>query len=110
MKMHRRDLIILPVVSLLTVISLWAGAEAVCRVMWPEQAEDACLAFDPVIGMHARPGCTTRTKAAEGPWVEEDWSSCGTRAGSAACDERHDARAARVVTMGTSVSWGSLVP
>src|ERR1700761_211350 len=109
MRMHRRDLIILPVVSLLTVVSLWVGAEAVCRVIWPEQAEDECMAFDPVIGMHARPGCVTRTKAAEGPWVDESWSHCGTRAGADACDRR-DSGSARVVTMGTSTSWGSLVP
>jgi hypothetical protein len=108
MKMHRRDLIILPVVSLLTVIGLWAGAESLCRVIWPEQDEDPCMAFDPVIGYHARPGCTTLTKAAEGPWVEENWTSCGTRA-PAVC-ERRDSHAARVVTMGTSTSWGSLVP
>jgi hypothetical protein len=103
-----RELIILPLVSLLTLTSLWIGTDAACCLVWPQHDEERCIESDPVIGSHAVPGCTTQRKVAESPWVEERWNACGNR--SLGGCERIDTDAVRVVTMGTSTSWGYMVP
>jgi hypothetical protein len=106
-RLPKRDLIVLPVLSLLTVLSMWAATETVARWWWPEQENDRCMRYDAVLGYHAQPDCAGRIKAAEGPWVEDDWNECGYRA-TGSCKIKA-AGSARLVVLGSSTSWGYLV-
>jgi hypothetical protein len=63
----RRDLWLLPLISLMTVIMTLAAAEPCTRLLWPEQPTDSCALPDPDLGYRMRPNCTSVMKAAEGP-------------------------------------------
>ena len=105
-RLPARDFILLPLISLLTVVLMLAGAEVTAQVVWPEQKIDSCLAKDPIIGQRARPSCVARMKSAEGPWMEDRYNDCGYRS-AGSC---HAPIADRLVVMGSSTSWGYLVP
>ena len=75
----RRDLIILPCLSILTLIFLLLGAEIVARKFFVDQQVDGCMVPDAAIGFKYRPGCATRVKAFEGPWVVNQYNDCGYR-------------------------------
>jgi hypothetical protein len=107
-KLPKRDVIVLPLLALLTVVILGAGAELFARVYWPEQEADDCMIRDPIVGSHAKPNCTALTKAAEGIWSEDRWNDCGYRA-LGSCVNRTDG-SARIVAVGSSTGWGYLVP
>jgi hypothetical protein len=62
-----RDLWLLPLVAVLTVIAMLAGAEAAARALWPEQLANACRMSDPVLGFRYRPHCASVMKTREGP-------------------------------------------
>lgn len=107
-RLPRRDLVILPLLSLLTIVVMLAAAEVVARLAMPEQSVDACLVPDPVLGKRPRPMCVSHTKSAEGDWVENRYNDCGYRAESS-CRPPADG-APRLVVLGSSMSWGLNVP
>ncbi len=103
----RRDLWLLPLISLATALFLLAGAELVARLVWPEQVVNACRMTDPVIGYRYRGNCESTMKTAEGPWVTNEYNACGYRS-AAACGPV-DAGARRVALIGSSLSEGYMV-
>ena len=93
--------------SLLTVLVMAAGAEGVARLFWPEQWVDACMrAAD---GEKPKANCSDMAKAVEGPWFEARYNECGYRA-TGPCDKPPPAGTERIAVLGTSTSFGFLVP
>jgi hypothetical protein len=78
--------------------------EGVSRVFWPERFADSCK----TTSQTARANCTSRTKLAEGPWVENHYNECGYRTESS-CAARPPGTL-RVVVMGASFAAGYMVP
>jgi hypothetical protein len=107
-RLPRRDFVILPLLSFLTVLVMLGGTEIATRLMMPEKSVDECLAPDPVLGHRPRPDCVSHTKSAEGEWVENRYNDCGYRANSS-CRPPPDG-APRIAILGSSMAWGLNVP
>lgn len=107
-KLPRRDFFLLPAIGLLTVITMFLMSEFLARMIWPEEERDACLVSDPVFHSRFRPNCKSRTKAAEGPWVENSYNECGYRS-QESCGAKPPG-AVRVAVIGTSYSYGYMTP
>ena len=75
----RRDLWLLPLIALLTMLALSAAAEVGARMGWPEQKFNSCKIPDRALGYRFKPNCTSVMKAAEGPWFTNTYNSCGYR-------------------------------
>lgn len=104
----KRDLWLLPLIACLTLAVLGVGAEVGARLIWPEDMDMPCLRANAENGTTATPNCQSRVKAAEGPWVINRYNECGMRAtGPCALADR---RRPRIVVMGSSTSWGYMVP
>lgn len=103
----RRDLWLLPLIAVLTVLSMLAVAEAAARIVWPEQLVNGCRKSDPVLGYRNRPDCVSVMKAAEGPWYENRYNECGYRS-AASCGPVAPGTP-RVAMLGSSIAEGYLV-
>ena len=106
-KLPRRDLVILPLLSFLTIAFLLAGCEITARHFFADQETDSCQVDDSTIGFKFRPHCTTRVKTAEGPWVENYYNDCGYRT-KEPCGPTPTG-STRVALIGSSVAEGWLV-
>jgi hypothetical protein len=104
----RRDYIVLPLLSLLTVLTMFVAAEVVSRVTFVQHEADACMMPDPRLGTRFRPNCTSRVKAAEGPWVTNSYNDCGYRTPQPCGPKPNDG--VRIAVLGSSVAQGYLVP
>ncbi|MDR3507353.1 MAG: hypothetical protein P4L64_05590 [Caulobacteraceae bacterium] len=102
----RRDLILLPLIAAVTALVFLVGAEGAARMVWPEQKVDQCVKEDGP--MRPRSNCSSRDKAAEGPWVEMKFNACGYR-GTGPCLPPPRG-ASRLAVLGSSTSWGYLIP
>lgn len=104
----RRDWILLPALSLLTILFIVGFSEISARVLWPAQLFDACRI--PPAGTNARfaPNCKSRVKTAEGPWVDNSYNECGYRTRES-CGPK-PAGAIRVAVIGSSYSYGYFTP
>jgi hypothetical protein len=78
----RRDLWLLPLISVLTLCIPVGGAELAARLIWPLQLDNACRLADPEVGVRYRPNCTTTMKTPEGPWYVSSYNDCGYRSDS----------------------------
>lgn len=107
-RLPRRDYIVLPLLSLLTVLVLLAGAEVASRIAFSQHEKDACMIADPVLGTRFQPNCTSEVKAAEGPWVTNHYNACGFRSPQP-CGAK-PAGSVRVAVLGSSIAQGYLVP
>lgn len=107
-RLPRRDLILLPLISLLTIAFLVGAAELGSRWAWPEDKADSCLAKHGELGYRARPNCVSHTKAAEGPWVENHYNDCGLL--SAKSCHAPVGNALRIAAVGSSIGYTYLVP
>jgi hypothetical protein len=99
----RRDWLIIPGIVVLTTLVLLIAAEVVARVGWPEDHLSPCTPLDGSVTAN----CASKVKAFEGAWHEERFNECGYR-GTSSCKE-HPA-AGRIAVLGSSTSWGYLVP
>src|SRR5438309_415013 len=81
-RLPRRDFVILPLLSVLTVAVMLGGAEVATRLAMPQKSVDECLVPDPVLGHRPLANCVSHTKSAEGEWVENRYNDCGYRADS----------------------------
>jgi hypothetical protein len=106
-KLPRRDWILLPVICLLTVLTMLAASEALARMIWPEQV-DVCLVPSSYWGYRFRPNCKSRAKVAEGPWVDNQYNECGYRTPES-CGPKPGG-AIRVAVLGASAAYGYMVP
>jgi hypothetical protein len=107
-RLPRRDFLILPLLSFLTVAAMLGGAEIATRYMMPAKSVDECLAPDPVLGNRPRPNCVSHTKSAEGEWVENRYNDCGYRADTSCRPLPDDTP--RLAILGSSMAWGLNVP
>ncbi|HET6236706.1 MAG TPA: SGNH/GDSL hydrolase family protein [Acetobacteraceae bacterium] len=87
---------------------MFAAAEVVSRIMFVQHEADACMMPDRVLGTRFRPDCTSRVKAAEGPWVTNRYNECGYRTPQS-CGPK-PAGGVRIAVLGSSISQGYLVP
>jgi hypothetical protein len=63
---------------------------------------------DNLPGTRFRPDCTSRVKAAEGPWVTNRYNECGYRTPQSCGSKAADG--VRIAVLGSSISQGYLVP
>jgi hypothetical protein len=104
----RKDLLLLPLISLLTVLLMIGAAEFTTRKIWPEKMRDDCFSVDPVLGNRFAPNCSTMRKNAEGPWIRYEYNECGYR-GTTSCGPKPQGTL-RIVLMGSSAAFGLDVP
>ena len=108
MRLPRRDFLLLPVLCALTVVAMVGMAEIGTRLAYAERKEDSCMRPDATLGYRFAPDCTSRTKAAEGPWVTNRYNECGYRTEQSCGPVASGVR--RVAVVGSSISAGYLVP
>lgn len=107
-RLPKRDLWLLPLIAFATLILLSATAEVSARVIWPEREITSCMRRDADGVIRALPNCRNMMKTAEGPWVLNRYNECGLRATGPCLG--FDPRYTRIVVIGSSTSWGYLVP
>lgn len=106
-KLPRRDWILLPVLSLMTILLLIVGTETIARLEFNDSATGLapCLILtDNSTGVRAVPNSECRDKATESSWTDYKFNSCGHRAGME-CGPK-DPGSYRVVMTGSSVAMG----
>ncbi len=107
-KLPRRDLFLLPLISVLTILFMVTATEMVARAAITTQEDDACLVPDQRLGLKYKPNCVSKIKSFESPWVINRYNACGYRT-DAPCGPA-PAGVRRVVLLGSSVAQGYLVP
>ena len=98
---------LLPLLSLLTVLLIGVAAEGALRLGWAQQEQDTCFVQRGGVNGH-RANCVSRMKTAEGPWAEYRYNGCGYR-NPEPCGPK-PADAVRVAVVGSSLSGGAFVP
>jgi hypothetical protein len=110
-KLPRRDWILLPILSLLTMCLLAGSVELCGHKMFariPTVGENCLVVSDPSIGARGIPNCVIWEKIAEGQPTEYRFNSSGYRNNS---DFGPKSRGTyRIVMVGTSVAAGFRVP
>lgn len=104
----RRDYILLPLLSFLTIVLMFAASEMFTRLFWVQHKSFNCVIEDPVEGDRFKPNCTERTKLVEGPWVTYSYNDCGYRS-ITSCGPK-PAGAIRIAITGSSMSQALHVP
>lgn len=110
-KLPRRDWILLPALSLLTICVLAASTDFMNRRWFATlygAAEDCLLFDDPSTGARGIPNSVCREKIAEGEVTEYRFNSCGYRTDLECGPKRPGAY--RVVIIGGSYAMGARVP
>jgi len=100
----RRDFILIPLVSLATVIVMMLAAELTSRLTFVESGSETCGDITGLQGWRSKPNCVSRRKSAEGPMVENSYNDCGYRTPTP-CGTRAPG-VLRVALMGTSIAEG----
>lgn len=103
----RRDLLLLPLISVLTVVLMVGLGELGCRIMFPAVEGRSCRMNDPVLGYRNRPDCSDTLKAFEGSLVVDHYNDCGYR--TAQSCKPDPAGSSRVALIGSSVGAGHFV-
>jgi len=106
-KLPRRDWILLPMLSLLTVAVCLIAAEVTAKHFFASEERDTCLSDSSRPDSEHRPNCSTRMKTAEGPWVTNQYNQCGYRT-KESCGPKPPGTT-RIVLMGSSGSEGLYV-
>ena len=78
-RLPRRDLFLLPLLGVLTIVVMFGVSETVTRLLWPWEYSDACNVQDVTQGLRFKPNCTVRGKIPEGPWITYRYNECGYR-------------------------------
>jgi hypothetical protein len=107
-RLPRRDLFLLPFLSLLTILVMFGVSEILSRLIWTARYSDACSIDDPVEGDRLKPNCSVRGKIAEGPWITYRYNECGYRSDNS-CGPKPPGTI-RIVTLGSSMSQALHVP
>jgi hypothetical protein len=103
----RRDWVLLPLVSLSTILLLVGVSEAVARVVWPDYRDDQCVYFDPKVGYRERPNCVMHIKNAEGPAVDYQFNECSSRSDFTCAKQPGSLR---LLVVGSSIAMGAWTP
>lgn len=105
----RRDYIVLPLLSLLTIVVMFAATEVTTRIFWSSMDRGYCMYFNPVSGPHGRPNCTSVVKIPEAPAaVVQRFNSCGYRS-QASCGPKTPGTY-RIDVLGSSIAEGFMIP
>lgn len=107
-RLPRRDYLLLPLLSLLTILVIFAVAEVAARLIWPAQENDVCAIFDQKEGFALRPNCVSHLKNAEGIWTTNRYNECGYRSETSCGPKPPGSK--RIVILGSSVSQGMFIP
>lgn len=108
-ELPRRDLWLLPLLSLLTIAVCLVGAEVIARHLFSAgNVASQCLVTDAKIGWRYRCNCTRQTKTLEGPLVAESYNACGYRTHEP-CGPKPPGTT-RIALLGSSTGVGSYVP
>jgi hypothetical protein len=107
-RLPRRDLLLLPLLSLLTILVMFGVSEILSRLIWPAQFSSACVVSDRVQGFRFKPNCSVRGKIPEGPWITYRYNECGYRSDNS-CGPKPPGTI-RIVILGSSVSQALHVP
>jgi hypothetical protein len=100
----RRDLVILPLISICTIVLCLIAAESLAKHFFASQELNTCMVSDPVHGAKFKPNCTAWMKAAEGPWVTSSYNDCGYRT-KESCGPKPPGTT-RIALLGSSSSEG----
>ena len=106
----RRDWILLPMLSLLTIVFMAVSTELLARRMFGQSATivENCLHMpDPAKGVHGIPNAVCWVKDRETPPIEYRFNSCGHRTDIECGPGRPGIY--RIVAIGSSVVMGNLV-
>lgn len=103
--MGRRGWILLPLLSLLTIVLTLGALEVTGTLLFPRGPKDllSCMVSDSA-GVRGIPNSACFEKVAEGPTVEYKFNACGDRAGMDCGPKPRDTL--RVVTVGSSFVFG----
>lgn len=108
-KLPSRDYILLPLLSLTTVVLLFTGTEIFTRIFWSSSDKGYCMYFDPVVGPHGKPNCNSVVKIPEAPAaVTEHFNHCGYRS-LASCGPKVPGTY-RIAVLGSSIAEGYMIP
>ncbi len=103
----RRDLLILPLLCIVTALALALGTETIARHFFFGGRGDSCRVHDANIGFTTRPGCIAYLKNAEGSWVTNQYNNCGYRS-KEPCGPK-PAGTTRIALIGSSFGEGWFV-
>ncbi len=107
---RRRDWIILPLLAILTVVSLSLTSEKISELIYgePKSAVDVCLNVShPDKGVSGIPNCKTSEMDFGVPLVEYKFDTCGYRSGIGCVSNSPGAY--RIAMIGTSIAFGQWV-
>jgi hypothetical protein len=107
-RLPRRDLFLLPLLGLVTILVMFGVSETVTRLIWPWEYSDACNVEDAAQGLRFKPNCTVRGKIPEGPWITYHYNECGYRSESS-CGPKPSGTI-RIAILGSSMSQALHVP
>jgi len=103
----KRDIWLLPLLSVLTLVSLLLLCEATASHYFVSHEVDNCQYDDGTGGYRFRANCKGRVKTSEGPWVETQYNECGYRTKESCKSRPKDT--VRIAVIGSSVADGFLV-
>jgi hypothetical protein len=106
--LRKHDWIILPLISLATILFVCGGAEWLARILWPENITNTCIADGQPTNVHFKPNCAVRLKMWEGPQADYHYNECGYRSMDS-CRPKAPG-VIRVVIIGSSISEGLYIP
>jgi hypothetical protein len=106
-KLPRRDFIILPLLSIVTIAVCLLASEELSKHYFVTGPENECEVNDKILGYRYRPNCTTRQKAPDGPWVTNTYNECGYRT-KESCGQKPPGTT-RVSLLGSSMGEGCAV-
>ena len=107
-KLPSRDFLLLPLLSIVTIVLLFGLAEVTTRAIWSSKENGFCMTFDPIAGPHGKPDCTSVIKLPEGPPAVMYFNSCGYRS-NAPCGPKPPG-SVRLAILGSSIAEGYALP
>ena len=108
LRLPKRDWLLLPAISLVTLAALLGSSEVVARVLYPAAIGDSCYVQGAGTDARFRPNCKSRSKTAEGPWVDNSYNECGYRTRESCASKPPGTL--RVAVLGSSFSYGFMTP
>jgi hypothetical protein len=107
LRLPRRDYVLLPLIFFGTMLTLLLCGEVAGRLIYiQDDAAEPCEYVTPG-GARYHPGCVSRTKVWEGPWITQRFNDCGYRTAES-CAPRPPG-ALRIAVVGSSTARGALV-
>jgi hypothetical protein len=105
-KLPLRDWFFLPLLALLTVVTLTAALDEIAGRIYPESGNVGhdCIVEDPRTGVHGIPNCVSSEKHPETPLIEYRFNNCGHVAGMP-CEGKVPG-VFRIVMIGSSTAMG----